>query len=237
MPNKEKELANIFWEHKCGLEGTEERFFKWCSEIKNSTSVEAKCNNITGIPGPSNFKGLFQEQQPNQIILKVDIQNEKGNKLSTTYTLESDLKTRISKYCDQQLGASDLPIWAVVLFALLVLAVLASAAFFSWKYCSSNSPSGSSARSRKRPSLRASTGTRMSPKNSRRLSRWTERSNPTVGATSHSTLFLRTGWTRRAYGQNQHRSLKSRKLKTLYYREQCCGYYADNFFRLNTYKK
>lgn len=93
---------------------------------------------------------------PEDYKLGLNIHIHRGvNEYNYQYFLKPDTIKRLSNYCDQQLKTSSFPIWAIVLIALLTLAVLASVAFLSWKYCSPNTSPRSLARGRRQSARRA----------------------------------------------------------------------------------
>lgn len=173
-PDPIKVFPSIFWEHKCGLEGTGERFFKWCNETKFETSVKTRCNDIAGVPGRSELSAQFFEKSlPSrssygQLGLNIEIFKEDNLVYSFRYSyLRQDEIEKMKDYCDKQLKASSFPIWAIVLVTLLALTVLASTAFFSWKYRSSKPSSGSKAFIGQQSIWQAPSGIRASPRRSK----------------------------------------------------------------------
>lgn len=156
-------INEVFFDKKCGLEKSHDRFYKWCSVASVGKKVKTQCEGISGSSGYCDFEAAFVKDLNSPLDNLTDyefIANDTsipeypdkypeyiytshscnmGGQKATVWTnvtkISPDLSERIVRACHQEMyGVSGLPLWLILLVIFLVLLAISIAGSLFWTY-------------------------------------------------------------------------------------------------------
>lgn len=153
-------INEVFFDKKCGLDGSHDRLYQWCSEVPAERLVKSRCEGISGSAGPCELEAAFvPSENYNTSKLSEFVSNSTavpgepkfiyikhacsmGGEDSTKWTNETkflplprDELDKIILNCRQELyGVEGMPLWLILLVAFLVVIAVSVAGSLFWKF-------------------------------------------------------------------------------------------------------